>query len=133
MPRCTMLNTMEEITVRVLRIIWSLLVVSPVWADGATPKSPPVCSFKVINTYPHDPAAFTQGLLYKDGLLHESTGRYGASSIRKVRLESGEVLQQVKLPNSVFGEGLTAWQDRLINITWTSGVGFIIDARDLEL
>jgi glutamine cyclotransferase len=121
---------------RVLRIICSLLVVSPVWADGAISKSvgsPAVCSFKVINAYPHDPAAFTQGLLYKDGLLHESTGRYGASSIRKVRLETGEVVQQVKLPKTVFGEGLTAWQDKLISVTWTSGVGFIVDARDLKV
>lgn len=118
-----------------LRGFCSVLIL-PMWADGAAlPSSSPLltCSYKVLNTYPHDRTAFTQGLIFKGGALYESTGRFGESSIRKVHLESGEILQRVNLPSSVFGEGLTAWQDTLINVTWTSGIGFILDAADLEL
>lgn len=112
-----------------------LAILLTLWADAASPaplRTVPICSYKVINTYPHDRTAFTQGLIFRDNVLYESTGRYGRSSIRKARLETGEIIQRMDLPDSVFSEGLTAWQDHLINITWTSGVGFIINAADLK-
>lgn len=93
----------------------------------------PVYSYEVVDTYPHDPRAFTQGLLFKDGHLYESTGQYGQSTVRKVALESGEVLRQVDLPADVFGEGLVDWDSRLIALTWTSGIGFVFDAEDFSL
>jgi len=79
----------------------------------------PVQGFKVVNSYPHDPDAFTQGLFFHDGFLFEGTGLRGRSSIRKVEIESGKVVQQVDLPADVFGEGISQWGDRLIGITWT--------------
>lgn len=87
----------------------------------------PKMTYEVVNTYPHDPMAFTQGLIYLDGFLYESTGLYGESSLRKVALESGEVLQQINLPSEYFGEGLTVWGSNLLQLTWREGTGFIYD------
>ena len=99
----------------------------------ASAATPPVCSYKVVKSHPHDTTAFTQGMLFKDGFIYESTGLRGRSSIRKVSLETGEVLQQTDLPEALFGEGLAAWNDSLINITWTSGVGFVLNAADFKV
>lgn len=90
-------------------------------------------TYEVIRTYPHDPAAFTQGLLYHEGYLYESTGLYGQSSLRKVVLETGEVLQRVDLPPEFFAEGLALWEDRLIQLTWLEGTGFIYALEDFAL
>ena len=87
----------------------------------------------VIKTYPHDPKAFTEGLLYSGGFLYESTGRAGQSFIRKVRLESGEVLQQRAIDPQYFGEGIVIWQDKLIELTWKNELGFIYDATSFDL
>lgn len=89
--------------------------------------------FEIINTYPHDPEAFTQGLLYRDGYLYESTGRRGKSSLRKVDLETGEILQIHELGDEFFGEGLTDSNDRLIQLTLGSGVGFVYDIDAFSL
>jgi glutamine cyclotransferase len=91
-----------------------------------------VQSYRVVASYPHDPAAFTQGLIFRDGWLYESTGLYGRSSVRKVRLATGEVVLQRDLPRQVFGEGLTDWGDRLVTLTWTSQVGFVLDLATFE-
>lgn len=82
---------------------------------------------EVVAVYPHDPNAYTQGLLLHDGLLYESTGRYGQSSVRQVELESGRVLRQIDLPNYVFGEGLALVDDRLIQITWREQIAITYD------
>jgi glutamine cyclotransferase len=84
---------------------------------------------EVVAAYPHDPGAFTQGLFIKGGALYESTGLEGRSSLRKVRLETGEVLQKVDLPPEVFGEGIAPYQDKIIALTWRSQIGFVFDAR----
>jgi glutaminyl-peptide cyclotransferase len=84
----------------------------------------PICRYEVVNTYPHDPEAFTQGLTYKDGFLFESTGGWGRSSIRQVRIEDGAVLKRSALPPSVFGEGLVFWEGEIISLTWRDGIGF---------
>lgn len=81
----------------------------------------------IVKTYPHDPHAFTEGLFYKDGFLFESTGREGQSSIRKVVLETGRVVQQHDLDPKYFGEGIVAWEDKLIELTWQTEIGFIYD------
>ena len=98
-------------------------------ADAGMPDDPAPArySFSIVNTFPHDPGAFTQGLLFRDGVLYESTGQHGESSLRKVDLETGEVLQQVDVDSAHFAEGLAAWQDRLIQLTWQSNVGFVYD------
>lgn len=93
----------------------------------------PFMTYEVVAVYPHDSQAFTQGLIYRDGYLYESTGRYGESSLRKVALGSGEVLQQVKLDPDYFGEGLTDWGGRLIQLTWREGIGFVYNIEDFSL
>lgn len=83
--------------------------------------------YEVVHTYPHDPDAFTQGLLYLNGFLYEGTGLRGMSSVRKVKLETGEVLEKRDLPDPYFGEGIVNWKDRLLELTWQAQTGFIYD------
>ncbi|NYE62113.1 glutamine cyclotransferase [Duganella sp. 1224] len=93
----------------------------------------PTYDFKVVRSYPHDTQAFTEGLLYRDGFLYESTGLNGKSSIRKVDLASGKVLQSKDIPPQYFGEGLTAWGDTLVGLTWQTQTGFVFDLKTFEL
>lgn len=97
------------------------------------PDSPPAeYSFSVINTFPHDPQAYTQGLELNEGVLYESTGEYGQSSIRKVNLRTGEVVKKIALPDEQFGEGLTIVGDKLIQLTWREGIGIVYNKHTLE-
>jgi glutaminyl-peptide cyclotransferase len=89
--------------------------------------------YRVIHAYPHDPRAFTQGLVYVDGYLYESTGLNGRSTLRKVNLETGRVLKEARLPSQYFGEGLTNWGNSLIQLTWTSHVAFVYDRKSFRL
>jgi glutamine cyclotransferase len=88
---------------------------------------------RVIGKYPHATDAFTQGLIWHDGLMYESTGQYGKSSLRKVRLEDGKVLAQRKLGTKFFGEGLERVGERLVQLTWRSGLAFVSDLTTLEV
>jgi len=81
----------------------------------------------VIRTFPHDPGAFTEGLLYHDGFLYESTGLQGQSSIRKLELESGKVILKRDIDPRYFGEGIVIWKDRILELTWQDQIGFIYD------
>lgn len=92
----------------------------------------PTYTYRVVRSYPHDPGAFTQGLIYVDGLLYEGTGLPGRSSLRRVELESGEVLQSIPLDERYFGEGIAILGSRLYQLTWQEGVGFIYDWPSLE-
>ncbi len=99
-------------------------------AEGPTarvPDGPTYYGYEVVNIYPHDPGAFTQGLTYRDGFLYEGTGLFGASSLRRVELETGRVLQQYNLPSEYFGEGIAVWGDEIFQLSWLSHVGFIYD------
>jgi glutamine cyclotransferase len=87
----------------------------------------PVFGYTVQRTYPHDPKAFTQGLQFLDGDLYEGTGLNGRSSIRRVKLETGEVLQERAVPKEYFGEGIVVWKSELIELTWRSEVAFVYD------
>jgi glutamine cyclotransferase len=89
-------------------------------------------SYKLINTYPHDSKAYTQGLIFKDGFLYESTGRKGQSSIRKVELKTGKVLQKIDIDEQYFGEGMTIFNDQLYFLTWQANKGFIYDPETFE-
>ena len=93
----------------------------------------PIYGVEIVNVYPHDLGAFTQGLEFSDGQLYEGTGQYGQSSLRKVQLETGGVLKKAALPNDVFGEGITVWKDRIIQLTWQERVGFIFDKDTFEI
>ena len=103
----------------------------PVAAPAPAQAPVPVYGFEIVRAYPHDPTAFTQGLVFRDGELLESTGRY-PSTVRRVRLEDGVVLQQRELDEEYFGEGLTAVGDRVLTLTWKGGKGFIWDPATLE-
>jgi glutamine cyclotransferase len=93
----------------------------------------PVYGFMVKNTYPHDPQAFTQGLSIRDGVLYETTGMNGRSSLRKVELATGKVLQKKDLASEFFGEGSALVGQEIVGLTWTSHVGFVYDARTFAL
>ena len=100
--------------------------------DFQTAAPAPVQRYRIVNTYPHDPEAFTQGLVFRDGFLYESTGLVGRSSIRQVRLDSGEVLKQRDVAAPHFAEGLTDWKRHLIQLTWQSHVAFVYDLSSLS-
>jgi len=89
--------------------------------------SAPVQKARVVRSYPHDPAAFTQGLVFAGGRLYESTGLRGHSSLRMVSLETGRPEQEVAVPGEYFAEGLTAWGSTLIQLTWQEHVAFVYD------
>jgi glutaminyl-peptide cyclotransferase len=90
-------------------------------------------TYKVVHAYPHDPDAFTEGLFYLDGYLYESTGLEEHSSVRKVRLETGEVVQKHDLPPQYFGEGIVNWKDRIDQLTYKSEVGFVYDRNTFNV
>jgi len=102
---------------------------SPLPVPTATPPSfqSPQYTYRIVNTYPHDPDAFTQGLVYLDGQLYEGTGLYGASSLRRVDLQTGQVLQRYDLSGEYFGEGIAVLNDKIYQLTWQSQVGFVYD------
>jgi len=90
-------------------------------------------TYSIVNTYPHDRNAFTEGLVYENGFLYESTGRYGESTLRRVQLETGNILQSCSLPDQYFGEGITIFGDNIIQLTWKSNKGFVYDKHSFEL
>jgi len=98
-------------------------VTSPIYILADT--APDIYTYKIINTYPHDKKAYTQGLEYYNGFLYEGTGQKGESSIRKVNLTTGEVLQQKDLDAQYFGEGITILNNKIYQLTWKGGVGFV--------
>jgi glutaminyl-peptide cyclotransferase len=92
----------------------------------------PNYTYEIVNTYPHDNGAFTQGLIFDDDTLYEGTGHYGRSSLRRVELRTGKVLQSVNLPHMYFGEGIALFKDRLYQLTWENGVCFVYDRKTFE-
>ena len=105
------------------------------WAASpalAAPGAPLEYGVRVVRAFPHDRGAFTEGLFYKDGDLYESTGLEGRSSIRRVRLQTGEVVQRRDIAPSYFGEGIVAWRGKLVELTWRSQVGFTYGLGDFR-
>lgn len=98
-----------------------------------TSSTVPVYGYNIIQAYPHDSNAFTQGLVYDNGFLYEGTGLYGQSSLRKVELLTGKALQIHELPARYFGEGITVYKDRIIQLTWQSNIGFVYDKNTFKL
>ncbi len=92
----------------------------------------PTYGYQIQRVFPHDPKAFTQGLQFVDGFLYEGTGQNGQSSIRKVKLETGEVLQKRDVPAEHFGEGITVWKNELVELTWQSHVAFVYDRTTFQ-
>lgn len=102
-------------------------------ASPLAPALPVVYDYVVRTTFPHDPAAFTQGLVYHEGEFYEGTGLYGQSSLRRVALESGDVLQQHDLAEELFGEGIAVLGDKIYQLTWQNGIAFVYDRTSFEL
>ena len=113
---------------RIARAVCLLALPLPCMARAALPVVQP----QIIRTYPHDTNAFTEGLIFCDGVLYESTGLNGQSTIRAVDLASGRVLRSVALPSGLFGEGIVGWKDQLLSVTWQNHIGFRWSRRDFH-
>jgi len=112
-----------------------LLAAMPFTAQGSSNSiqegAVPVFGYQIINVYPHSSLAFTQGLVYDGEVLYEGTGLYGRSMLRRVDLETGSVLQQTNLESTLFGEGIALWKDRIIQLTWQSGLGLVYGKENM--
>src|ERR1700739_913202 len=117
---------------RALRVITLIGVLTAALLPAAQ-ISAPTDSYTVVHTYPHDPQAFTQGLVYVDGHLYESTGLNGQSTLREEDLETGRVIREVSVPSQSFAEGLTNWGNTLIQLTWKAHLGFVYDRTTFQL
>jgi glutamine cyclotransferase len=115
------------------RLLAFFLCTLAVSITAQLPASHHADGYQVIHVYPHDSHAFTQGLIYLDGHLYESTGLHGRSSLRMVDLSTGKVLQKYDLPTEYFGEGLTDWGSTLIQLTWQTHTGFVYDRFSFSL
>lgn len=125
-------------------LLLSLATHSPAYADknnlpiihcnkNNTNKTPMTWGVKIHNTYPHRSTAFTQGLIYQQGKLFESTGHYGQSTVSHLDIETGEVIKQLALDKDTFGEGITLWHQQLIQLTWKSGKVYRYSLPELTL
>jgi glutaminyl-peptide cyclotransferase len=118
MKRRDPMRVWPSVRVTILALLLAMAV------DGRTQAAD---GYRVVNTYPHDPHAFTQGLVYVDGHLYESTGLNGRSSLRMVDITTGQVQQKFDLPQQYFGEGLAPWGSTLVQLTWQNHVAFVYD------
>ena len=119
-----MKRTRTDVIGRALKFSFAVWVLTCAIASRA---AVPKYGYEIVHTFPHDTSAFTEGLFYLNGFLYESTGLEQHSSIRKVRLETGEVIQKVDIPAQYFGEGIVNWHGHLVSLTWKSQVGFVFD------
>lgn len=127
MPRQKPMRRRRQGAARVSGLLFRLLPIAYCLLPVCAAAQEAVYDYEIVNVYPHDPEAFTQGLFFVGGHLYESTGLKGRSSLRKVDLETGEVLQKYDLPANLFGEGVANWKDRIVQVTWRSQVGFVYD------
>ena len=115
-------------------VLNALLSVPAAWpgTGAGAAAAAPVCGYQVVHTFPHDPAAFTEGLFYDDGALFESTGKLGESFIFKRSLTDAAPLAETRIDPTLFGEGIVRWQDQIISLTWRDGLGYRWDAKTLK-
>lgn len=112
---------------------------APAPAGAASPEQSPVpfrvqnYTYEIVNIFPHDPSAYTQGLVYHQGVLYESTGLNGSSSLRKVELQTGRVLQRINVPAQFFAEGLALFNNKLFQLTWQSHSAFVYDLNSFQV
>ena len=111
--------------------MWISRLLYSLWLLSLT--STPQYSYRVIKSYPHDTNAFTQGLEYHDGFLYEGTGIVGRSSVRKVDLATGNMLQNFDVPRPFFGEGITVFDNQILELTWQSQTGFVYDKSNFRV
>jgi glutamine cyclotransferase len=121
------------IVIFLVSVLVSVFVLSVYYSSSQQESTIPWYTYRIVNTYPHDPQAFTQGLVFHGGYLYESTGLYNFSTIRRVELETGSILQIKHLSHQYFGEGMTIFTDSIIQLTWKSNVGFVYDVHSFKL
>ena len=126
-----MISLRRTVLVGITAILFAPVLCLDAEVESAT--HTPVYTFKILKTFPHDPNAFTQGLTYWNGFLYEGTGLRGRSSIRKIRLKNGDVLQRTDLPPEFFGEGITILNNKIIQLSWQEHTGFVYDVKDFRL
>ena len=114
-------------------LVPSFILLVMLTGEPSNPKPPLSYTCEIVNIYPHDKNAFTEGLVFENGFLCESTGLYGNSTLRRVELETGKILQLYALPNQYFGEGITIFDDKIIQLTWQSNKGFVYDKHSFDL
>jgi glutamine cyclotransferase len=125
---------MKKLHLTIILVIAVALVIGSVILVLLNDKRVPLnYTYEVVKVYPHDQNAFTEGLVIEKGVLYESTGLYGNSTLRRVELETGNVLQIYALPNQFFGEGITVFGDRIIQLTWQDHKGFVYDKHSFDL
>jgi glutamine cyclotransferase len=117
----------------ILGLVTALIISTSSSGCVSTSQPDTIYTYSIVNAYPHNPNAFTEGLVFNNGYLYESTGRYGNSSLRKVDLTTGDVLQVRSLPAEYFGEGITAYDDNIIQLTWQSHTGFVYNEDSFNL
>jgi glutaminyl-peptide cyclotransferase len=100
--------------------------------SAALAAAAPEYGYKVVHVYPHDRNAFTQGLEFRAGFLYEGTGLNGQSTVRKVKLETGEVVQEIHIDPQYFGEGITVFNQKIFELTWRAGIGFVYDQNSFQ-
>jgi glutamine cyclotransferase len=110
-------------------------LIAGAYLSGCAPAMQPdtTYTYTIVNTYPHNPNAFTEGLAFDNGYLYESTGRYGSSSLRKVDLTTGDIIRFHNLPEMCFGEGITVYDDTITQLTWQSHTGFVYNEETFSL
>ncbi len=123
----------QSVICSVLLLASFLVIIAAFALAACTAQLPYHATHRVVRKYPHDPAAFTQGLAFDGDTLYEGTGLWGESSLRRVDLETGEVVQIKHLAPNYFGEGITVWKDQIIHLTWKSGRGFVYDKASFDL
>ncbi|MDP1992855.1 MAG: glutaminyl-peptide cyclotransferase [Syntrophales bacterium] len=128
----TLKNPVWEILV-CLAVLPAVLWAQSAGGDGLKPGRTSLSPYRVIRSYPHDRLAFTQGLVYEGGFFYEGTGLHGRSSLRKVDPVSGRILKEISLEPSHFGEGITVFGDRIVQLTWLSHLGFVYDKASFRL
>lgn len=117
--------------VRIIVVMILALVLLGLWITQGN-NNPTLYTYEIVNSFPHDPEAFTQGLVYHQGYLYEGTGLYGQSSLRRVRLQDGSVEKMVELPAEYFGEGITIFQERIYQLTWREQQGFVYELANFD-
>ncbi len=116
------------------RLVWRIAALALLFsaASMVSAQEPEIHGYRVVNTYPHQITAFTQGLIFRDGALWEGTGKHGLSRLARIDLETGELQQQVPLARRYFGEGIEMIGERIYQLTWRSNMVFVYDKDSLE-
>jgi glutamine cyclotransferase len=118
--------------IKLILLLATMTLGFPALSEGAQ-SNVKIFTYDVVNTFPHDAKAFTQGLTYLEGFFYEGTGQNGASTLRKVEPTTGKVLKNYELPNKYFGEGITVFKDQIYQLTWKARKGFVYDLETFKL